>query len=318
MRSFCKPENSFFYRILMFLAVIFAGLIITYAVFLAVVFATSGFELATTNERLATLNDNVHLLRIMQTLQSFFVFIFPPFILAKLFKENSTDFIHLKRPDFSFVILGIVSIILMIPLINVLVDWNAGLHLPESMQKLETWMRTSEDTAEKVTTTLLNGSSWWTLMVNLIIVGALAGIGEEFLFRGALQSLFSKGLWSNVQSGKTPDWVMHTTIWLIAFLFSAIHMQFYGFIPRLLLGAWFGYLLWWSGSIWVPVLAHFTNNAISTIAVFLQNKGLITEDPDQIGLNGTWWLCLVSIFLLIGCVFYMTRKKDTDHNIPII
>ncbi|MCE5175527.1 MAG: CPBP family intramembrane glutamic endopeptidase [Bacteroidales bacterium] len=314
MRSFCKPETSLFYRILMFLSVIFTGLIITYAVFLVVVFAISGFDLAMTNERLAALNDNAHLLRIMQTLQSFFVFIFPPFILSKLFKENSTDFIHLKRPSFSFAIFGIISIILMIPLINALVEWNAGLHLPESMQGLESWMRTSEDTAEKVTTILLNGSSWWTLIVNLIIVGALAGIGEEFLFRGALQSLFSKGLWPNTQSGKMPDWVMHTTIWLVAFLFSAIHMQFYGFIPRLLLGAWFGYLLWWSGSIWVPVLAHFTNNAVSTIAVFLQNKGLITEDPDQIGLNSTWWLCLVSILLLVGCTFYMTKKKNTDHS----
>jgi len=318
MRCSYKPETSLFYRILIFLAVLFTGLIITYAVFLIVVYATSGFNFAMTNEKLATLNDNVHLLRIIQTLQSFFVFIFPPFILAKLFKENSTDFIQLKMPGIQFAIFGIISIILMIPLINFLVEWNAGLHLPESMQGLESWMRTSEDTAEKVTTTMLNGSSWWTLIVNLIIISALAGIGEEFLFRGTLQSIFSKGLWPNTSSGKMPDWVMHTTIWLVAFLFSAIHMQFYGFIPRLLLGAWFGYLLWWSGSIWVPVLAHFTNNAVSTIAVFLQNKGLITEDPDQIGLNSTWWLCLVSILLLVGGAFYMTRKKDTDHNLPIV
>jgi membrane protease YdiL (CAAX protease family) len=109
--------------------------------------------------------------------------------------------------------------------------------------------------------------------------------------------------------GKKPAWTMHVTIWTVAVLFSAIHLQFFGFVPRLLLGAWFGYLLWWTGSIWVPVLAHFTNNALSTLATYSLNKGLLSENPDGIGLGETWWLCLISIFLLTGCAYSLKAGK---------
>ncbi|MDD4921712.1 MAG: CPBP family intramembrane metalloprotease, partial [Bacteroidales bacterium] len=309
MRTPFSPENSLIYRLFIFLVVILTGLILTYIVFLLVVFAQSGFDLALTNESILKIGVNVHLLRLMQILQSFFVFIIPPFILTKLYKENPTTYLNLGKPGFIPALLGIVSVVLMVPVINVLVSWNAGMHLPDSLHGLESWMRASEDAAEKVTEVMLSGTTWSTLGMNLVIVGLLAGVGEEFLFRGLLQSLFAKGIWPQGRSRKMPDWVMHTAIWIVAFLFSVIHLQFYGFIPRLLLGAWFGYLLWWTGSVWVPVLAHFTNNALSTIAVFLENKGLMTEDPDQLGLGNTWWLCLVSGILLIGCIFYLKQEN---------
>ena len=311
MSNPCAPETSFLYRIFMFLLILTAGLIATYVLFLSVVFALSDFNMTLFNEQLPRFNVNVNLLRIMQTLQSLFVFIIPPFILSRLYKENSADFLHLKKPGFKPALIGTLSIVLMMPLINVLVQWNAGMHLPGSLQGVESWMRASEDAAEAVTKVLLQGTTGYDLVINLIIVGLLAGVGEEFLFRGVLQSLFTKELGKG--SGKNPDWVMHTAIWVVAFLFSAIHLQFYGFIPRLLLGVWFGYLLWWTGSIWVPVLAHFANNALSTIVVFLQNKGLMSQDPDRLGLDDTWWLCLVSVFLLAGCVFYLKQAKSNTE-----
>jgi len=255
------------------------------------------------------LSSSISSLRLMQTLQSFFVFIFPPFILTKLYKESPKDFLHLRKPELTFVFIGILSIFLMIPLINVLVKWNAGMHLPEFLYRVESWMRASEDAAENVTQLMMKGTTWYDLVINLLIVGLLAGIGEEFLFRGLLQSLFAKEIGPVTNLNKKPAWVMHTTIWLVALLFSAIHLQFYGFIPRLLLGVWFGYLLWWSGSIWVPILAHFTNNSISTVITYLENKGTITKDPDQLGLNETWWLCLISIVLLTGCIIYLKQKQ---------
>jgi len=311
MKSINAHETSFLYRIFLFLIVLITGLVLTYLVFTFVILLHSGFNTSVFKDQMAGLITNVFSLRLMQILQSFFVFILPPFILANLYRENPKIFLHLRKPDFTTAFIGIASILLMIPLINVLVSWNAGLHLPESLQGLETWMRTSEDTAEKVTQLMLKGTAWYDLIINLFIVGVLAGVGEELLFRGFLQSLFAKEIGQGSRLDKKPDWVMHATIWLVAFLFSAIHLQFYGFFPRLLLGAWFGYLLWWSGSIWVPILAHFTNNAFSTIATFSENKGLISKDPDQLGLNETWWLCLISIVLLTGCIYYLkfARKK---------
>jgi len=101
------------------------------------------------------------------------------------------------------------------------------------------------------------------------------------------------------------------SIWTIAIVFSAIHMQFFGFFPRMIIGAWFGYLLWWTGSIWVPVLAHFTNNAISTVTVFEQNRGVLTDNPDRWGMDSTWWLSLISFVLIVGTTrYFMMLKKN--------
>lgn len=311
MRKFCNPEMSIIYRLFLFLVVLTCGLILTYVSFMAIVFMLSGFDSGMLNERMAGWNASVSLLRIMQTLQSFLVFILPPFILTRLYKENPKTFLHLKKPALTPTVIGMLSIVFMVPLINALVSWNAGLHLPNSLQGLEAWMIESEKNAENITKLMMRGTSGLDLAINLLIIGAMAGLGEEFLFRGLLQSLFLKEI--GPTTGKKPNWAMHTTIWITAFLFSAIHLQFYGFIPRMLLGAWFGYLLWWTGSIWVPVLAHFTNNAISTMTAYSQNKGFITGDPDQLGLNNTWWLCLFSVVMLAACIFYLKQGKK-DHG----
>jgi membrane protease YdiL (CAAX protease family) len=108
---------------------------------------------------------------------------------------------------------------------------------------------------------MLAGTSWKDLVASLFIVALVAGTGEEFFFRGLLQRILITGWTKQPENGSLascPKGVIHAVIWIVAFLFSAIHLQFFGFFPRLLLGAWFGYLLWWTGSIWVPVAAHVT------------------------------------------------------------
>ena len=310
-----KLEHSFAHRIFLLLIIALTGLVLTYIFFLSVVFMRSGFNSAILNEHLAKLNGDVFLLRFMQILQSFFVFIIPPFILCKLYKEKPSVFLHLQMPDLQSALIAIFSAIIMIPLINVLVDWNAGMHLPEALHGVEAWMRASENEAEKITEQMTGGTTFMDLSVNIFIVGLLAGVGEELFFRGLLQSLFEKAFLNHsfTRTGKRPNWAIHLAIWTVAFIFSAIHLQFYGFIPRLLLGAWFGYLLWWSGSIWIPVLAHFTNNTLSTIFVFLKNKSLTTINPDTLGSNKSGWLCIISILLITGCIFYfMYRRKKRN------
>ena len=115
-------------------------------------------------------------------------------------------------------------------------------------------MRNKEDLAKHFTQIILSGEGLYTLLANLVVVAAAAGLTEEFLFRGALQRILGK-------CTTNP----HIIIWLTAILFSTFHLQFYGFVPRMVLGAYLGYLLYWSKSIWLPVFAHFTNNAIAVI-----------------------------------------------------
>ena len=156
------------------------------------------------------------------------------------------------------------------PVINLLGLLNKQMELPAFMAPIEEWMRAQETLAEQLTTILLSSDSVWVILANLIVIAVTAGITEEFLFRGALQRVIGK--WTS-----NP----HTIIWIAAILFSAFHLQFYGFLPRMILGAYFGYLLYWSKSIWIPVFAHFVNNAFAVIGMSdsrLKDNEFVTGD----------------------------------------
>lgn len=302
--------KTFFLRILYLFFVLLGGLFVTGLLFVLVVVIQGGFNAEYIQKSLSDMTSNATQIRIIQTLQTFCIFILPPFILCGMYGVSSKQFLSLKAPDWKSALMGMLSIVVMMPLLNAVVAWNAGLHLPAAFQGMESWMRASEDTAKLITDKLMAGTSALDLTQNLIIIAVLAGFGEELFFRGLLMRILTDALKTKGGPGLKP-WVMHVSIWTIAILFSAIHMQFFGFFARMLIGAWLGYLLWWTGSIWVPVLAHFTNNALSTLTMFGQNKGVLTDNLDRWGLDNTWWLSLISIVLFAGTVRYFTALKKT-------
>jgi uncharacterized protein len=302
--------RTFFLRILALLFVLLGGVFATFMLYFIVLLIQGGFNTEYISKSMSDMMSNVTQIRIIQTLQTFCIFILPPFILCGMYGVSSKQFLSLKAPDWKSALMGMLSIVVMMPLLNAVVVWNAGLHLPAAFQGLESLMRASEDTAKVITDRLMAGTSALDLTQNLIIIAVLAGIGEELFFRGLLLRILTDALKTKGGPGLKP-WVMHVSIWTIAILFSAIHMQFFGFFARMIIGAWLGYLLWWTGSIWVPVLAHFTNNALSTLTIFGQNKGVLTDNPDRWGLDNTWWLSLISIVLVAGTIRYFTTfKKD--------
>jgi len=300
--------KTFLLRMLSLFFVLLCGLFATFMLYFLVLLFQNGFNLEVINASMSNMLMEPHQIRIIQTLQSFCIFILPPFILCALYGVSSSHFLSLKLPNWKPALIGMLSIVAMMPLLNAVVAWNAGLHLPDAFQGIESWMRTSEDAAKMVTDRLLAGTSVTDLLLNLMIVAVLAGVGEELFFRGLLMRIVLDVLKAKSGSNLKP-WMMHASIWTIAFLFSAIHIQFFGFFPRLIIGAWFGYLLWWTGSIWVPVLAHFLNNALSTLTVFGQNKGVLTDDPDRWGLDQTWWLSLISLVLAAVTIRYFVALK---------
>lgn len=302
-----SPYKTFLLRLMTLVFVLLCGFFITFMLYFVVLILQNGFDMGLLEKSMREMTTNAVQIRILQTLQSFCIFILPPFVLCQIFGVDCKNFLSLRLPNWKPALLAILSIVVMMPLLNVVVAWNAGLHLPESLQGVEQWMRSSEDAAKVVTDRLMAGTSAMDLAQNLLVVAVLAGIGEELFFRGLLMRLLTDAL---KNKGPKP-WVMHVSIWTIAIVFSAIHLQFFGFFPRMLIGAWFGYLLWWSGSIWVPILAHFTNNALSTLTVFGQNKGVLTDNPDRWGMDQTWWLSILSLVLTAAVVLFFTglRKK---------
>lgn len=146
------------------------------------------------------------------------------------------------------------------PFTAFLTQLNKEMALPAPMSGLEQWMRMYEDQAAAVTDVLLSGKNVSGLIVNLLLMAVFAALAEEMFFRGALQQLLQQILKNN-----------HLSVWCAAFIFSAVHLQFYGFLPRLVLGAMLGYLFCYSGNLWVAVSAHFFNNAVVIFMMYYRN-----------------------------------------------
>jgi membrane protease YdiL (CAAX protease family) len=303
-------NKSFTQRIIILILIVLAGYAISMALFSFFLLAKSGMDNKLFNELLLQSMSNPGMIRLLQFLNTTFIFIIPPFAFVYLFKDKSNTYLGLKAPKPAHILLAILSIIVAIPLINLLVTWNESLRMPEFMSGIESWMKESEKNAGEVTEKILSGTNISSLLINLLIIAMMPGIGEELFFRGLLQKIFT-----NAFANKKKDeirrnkWSKHLAIWAVAIIFSAIHLQFYGFIPRMLLGVWFGYLLFWTGSVWVPIIAHITNNSLSTIFAFAENNNYINEDPNIIGIGETHWLSIISLVLILIISLYFVNAK---------
>lgn len=211
------------------------------------------------------------MMRMMQLLSAAGTFLFPALAVAWLCSPDPSSYLYIKRRvDVKILLLVLTSMFLLSPTITLTALLNKQMVLPSFMAPVENWMKAQEALAEQLTGTLLEGSGVLTLLYNLLVIAVMAGITEEFLFRGALQRII--GQWTTNH---------HIVIWSAAILFSAFHLQFYGFLPRMLLGAYFGYLLYWGRNIWIPVFAHFANNAFAVFSMSdtrLKENEFITGD----------------------------------------
>jgi hypothetical protein len=252
---------------------------------------------------------NIVVLKFFQTFQSIGVFIIPPFLIAWLFYENPAEFLKFdKKPGVRSVLFVIAIVLVANPFINFLSELNEKLSLPGWMSTIETWMQNSEHQADQLTKAFLATTSLSDLLANIAMIGILPALGEELLFRGIIQQLLKKKIGN-----------AHAAIWISAAIFSALHMQFFGFLPRLVLGAMFGYMLEWSGTLWLPILAHFVNNATAVIAYYLSKKGLIGIDIDKTGTtsNGSSYLVIASILFLFILFKALYSRKETNLGAEI-
>ena len=252
---------------------------------------------------------NISVLKFFQTLQSIGVFILPPFIIAWLLSDKPSEFLQYRqKPDFRSILFVIAIIYFANPFINFLTEINSKLSLPEWMNSVEIWMQNSENQANQITDAFLSTTSLTTLLMNIAMIGILPAIGEELLFRGIVQQLFKKKFGN-----------AHAAIWISAAIFSALHMQFFGFLPRLVLGAMFGYMLEWSGTLWLPIIAHFVNNVTAVVAYYLMQKGLIGTGIDQPGTlsdRSSWlvFISLIFLFVLFKALYLRTQTKLVAGN----
>jgi uncharacterized protein len=205
---------------------------------------------------------------------------------------------------------GLIIIVLLIaaislPPIELLSNINQQMKLPHFLKWLEDWMKDSENSAQKITAAMLQMTTIWDMVRVLLLIGLLTAIGEELMFRGVLQTIFFR--WTKN---------VHAAVWITAIIFSAIHLEFYGFLPRVLLGALFGYFVAWSGSIWPAVWGHFLNNATDVVLTYLAQHKVIKDIPDdQHIFNYIGYTIGIAIMLLL--MFIYRKVAIEKKQIPV-
>jgi membrane protease YdiL (CAAX protease family) len=227
------------------------------------------------------------------------MFIFPPIMAHYIFRKNKENYLKLIKPKtYQLLLLSGVLMLVAIPFINFLAQINQAMILPESLSSFAEWMKQKEADAAKLTEVFLKANHIYTLLINIFVVGLLPAVGEEMLFRGVLQKTFTQ-MTKNV----------HWAIWITGFIFAAVHMQFYTFLPRFMMGVLFGYLFVWSGSLWVTITAHFINNSTAVIIHYLAQKNVINSDLDSVGGADSNYLLLFFSLLLFSAIVYSFWKN---------
>lgn len=242
--------------------------------------------------------------------QAILAFIIPAIATWRIMRPHPLISMNADRGYTWQALLGIIIIYAVsVPAIDQIVFWNEHITLPAAMAGVEETLRKMEEMNAAVGETLMDTDTIGGLISGIAVVGILTGIAEEFFFRGGMQRIMT-------QNGVNH----HVAIWVTAFVFSAIHFQFFGFFPRLLMGAWFGYLMWWTGSVWASATAHALNNSMVVLITWLTMQGILPESMREMGLAtaGMPWLALtsavVTALLIARGGFFRPASKHYIHS----
>ncbi|MBO4690276.1 MAG: CPBP family intramembrane metalloprotease [Paludibacteraceae bacterium] len=249
-------------------------------------------------------------LKWLQLVQTLGTFALPPILCAWIWSADHKPFTWLgmdRGITRQTALLAIATMVCAIPSINLLADLNGRIHLPACLDSIEKILRSYEDAAAQLTERFLQADNIGTMVFNIILLALLPAMAEELTFRGTLQQIMANG-------PKSEKAKVHVAIWVAAIVFSAIHMQFYGFLPRMLLGAMFGYAFVWTGSLWAPILMHFTNNAVAVICYYIFGETGRNKDSlaDTIGAGNTWWLGVLSLIVVCVLLGLLERSRTNE------
>jgi membrane protease YdiL (CAAX protease family) len=285
-----------FIRLLVMITLIILGLLLTALGSGAIMFMSGiSLEDLMNMQKTGTSSLTPGLTRILLLAQHLFTFIVPGLAFGYLYYRR--DWLKGLRlsvpPGWLLAILGIFFLVASYPLVNLSFMVNETIPLPA-------WALDFESQAEETMKTLLKMDNPFIFITNLVIIAILPGIGEELVFRGVLQKQLGFIFENKILA-----------IWIAAFIFSAIHLQFEGFLPRFVLGLVLGYLYYWTGNLWVTMIAHAFNNGIQIILIYVTGMDLSQVDEtssDQL----QWWMIPISVI-----VMYLLYNSILKNRKPV-
>jgi hypothetical protein len=250
-------------------------------------------------------------MKIGQGISSIFMFVVPPIVYYFITrKEHQMHDLGLRKlsPPWWLILIGVILMFVSIPVTTSLTTWNESMNLGGAFAQLEEYMKALEETAQAATEKMLDVNTFGGMLFNLVIIALIPAVGEELTFRGVLQQSLTRKM--------NP----HIAIILSSAIFSFIHFQFYGFLPRMFLGMLLGYMFYITNSLWTSMLMHFVNNGATVVVYYLCNIGVI-EDAEHFGETQNVWIIIASAVITIGLIVWSwikARPKATVEAAPLV
>jgi membrane protease YdiL (CAAX protease family) len=290
----CFFSNKSYWQQLLYLLLFIVGGITIFSSLALLIVKLTGSEINTR-----------HYIYVIQSVVSLGSFLVPALLFSYCATKDWFSYSKFNKLfPVSFASYVVLLAIFVLPVIAYLGYINEQIVFPKFLQNMETWMRDMEESSKLLLKTLTADSTFSILLLNILLMGLLPALFEEFLFRGTLQPFLAKWF-----AGK------HLAIIITAFIFSAIHFQFFGFIPRFLLGIYLGYLFVWGNSLWLPILAHFLHNTLSIIGDYFAQRNsmdLDAIDPSQLT---AFYPTVLSCTICTGCFIYLLWKKSINNRL---
>ena len=272
---------------------LFIGFSLLYIIFLATAFPyISGYTIQALQTADPKLPKVLGYLKLTQFLYTLVVYLLPPALFAYLADPKPAEWLHLqKSPKILPSVLAILVMLAGLPLVGFTSDWNHTWHLSEAARQME-------EQAEVLTRVLLEMPNFSTLLINLVLIAIIPAIAEELFFRGVMQRLL-------IQMLHRAPWV---AIIITALIFSAIHMEWMDFIPRVILGFLLGALYYLSGNLWLPIIGHFLNNGMQVVMVYLYQAKFIQDDPMK-SETTAWYSAVISLIITVALLWYLRKRS---------
>lgn len=242
------------------------------------------------------------IIRYVQASQQVSLFIIPSLIIIYLLKTPGESITGMRSlPRIELILLITVLAISIIPLTTFSGIINSSVKIPEWITGVGEWMKEKEDHASKLTGMLITSTGAGSLVINILILAVIPAFGEELIFRGVLQQLL-------IRMFKSPN----LGVWITAVVFSTIHLQFFGFLPRLILGLSFGYIFLWTRNLWLPIIAHFINNSLPVVLIYFSGDKWLNGKGGNFKLHNSWILLLSLLICIL--IFYFLKREFKKHG----
>lgn len=243
-------------------------------------------------------SQDIQVLKIKQLVLSIFMFLLPPLVAGYFWFDKPIEAYSLHRaPATNQLIATLLLVVGIVPFINLLGYINEQMVLPPFLASLEQHFRELEDLAAELTSRMLDVKTFGGFAFNILLIALMPALSEELLCRGAMYRVISE------------KFNLHVAVWLVAVIFSLMHFQMYGFLPRMVLGAVLGYLLVWSGSLWLPIIAHFANNAMVVSSSYFSKGTDLETALEQLGKAETYGMGIAGALVSILLMWYIYKKR---------